>query len=156
MDYPKFIVSNQKDESNKYTKGGRGVHSLLQLSVRWPCHIWLVGRIKLASLKAIFGWGWGLLVYPILLFSLPLSGRCPDMTEILLTWTLSLNQSINAEYFYVLHFSPVFILLTCNSCKHVLSIREESSVDPDQMALLEPSDLDLQWFHKRMNPGSAG
>ena len=30
-------------------------------------------------------------VYPILLFSLPLSGRSPDMTEILLTGTLSLN-----------------------------------------------------------------
>ena len=33
-------------------------------------------------------------IYPILLFSLPLSGRSPDMTEILLTGTLSLN-SIN-------------------------------------------------------------
>ena len=40
----------------------------------------------------------GPFVYPILLFSLPLSGRSPDMTEILLTRTLSLNsinQSIN-------------------------------------------------------------
>ena len=33
----------------------------------------------------------GLLVYPIFLFALPLSGRSPDMTEILLTGTLSLS-----------------------------------------------------------------
>ena len=77
--------------------GGRVVHSLLQLSER-PCHIWLVGRMKFASFKANLGWGWGLLVYPILLFSLPLSGRSPDMTEILLTGTLSkLTQLINIQ-----------------------------------------------------------
>ena len=31
------------------------VHSLLQLSERWPCHIWLVGRMKFASLEANLG-----------------------------------------------------------------------------------------------------
>ena len=35
--------------------------------------------------------GWGLLVYPIPLLSLPLSGRSHDMTEILLSGTLSLT-----------------------------------------------------------------
>ena len=35
--------------------------------------------------------GLGLLVQPIPLFSLPLSGRSPDIIEILLTGTLSLN-----------------------------------------------------------------
>ena len=35
--------------------------------------------------------GVGFLVYPILLFSLPLSGRSDVMTKILLTGTLSLN-----------------------------------------------------------------
>ena len=40
-----------------------------------------------------FWWGWGLLVYPILLFSLPLAERSPSMTEILLTGTLHINSS---------------------------------------------------------------
>ena len=43
--------------------------------------------MKYASLEANLGAGRGLLVYPILLFYLP----HPDMTEILLTRTLSLN-----------------------------------------------------------------
>ena len=52
--------------------------------------------MKLASLEANLGGGRGLLVYPILLFPLfflsdSLSGRHCDMTEILLTGTLSLN-----------------------------------------------------------------
>ena len=47
----------------------------------------LVGSMKFASFETNLGGGWGLLVYPILLFSLPLSGRSPDMTEILLTGT---------------------------------------------------------------------
>ena len=85
---------------------GRVVHSLLQLSERWPCHIWPVGRMKFASLEANLGGGWGLRVfYPILLFSLPLSGKIPDMTEILLTGTLSLN-SIN-------QFTGLWLLLLC-------------------------------------------
>ena len=68
--------------------GDRVVRALLQLSERWSCHIWLVYRMKFATL----GSG-GLLVYPILFFSLPLSGRSPmsDVTEILLTGTLNLN-----------------------------------------------------------------
>ena len=53
--------------------GVRVVHSLLQLSERWPYHIWLDGRMKFASLEANLGGGGGLLVYPILLFFLPLS-----------------------------------------------------------------------------------
>ena len=68
------------------------MQSLLQLSERWPSHIWLVGRIKFVSLEASFSLNRGLLVNPILL-----SGWSPDMTEILLTWKLyhiSINQSI--------------------------------------------------------------
>ena len=57
--------------------------SLLQL--------WLVGWVKFATLKANFGGGRILLVYPILLFSLTLSVRSLEMTEILLTGTYSLN-----------------------------------------------------------------
>ena len=57
-------------------------------------HIWLVGRMKFASIVANLGGSWGILVYPTLLFSLPLSGRSLNMTEILLIGTLSLN-SIN-------------------------------------------------------------
>ena len=34
---------------------GTVVNSLLQLSERWPCHIWLVGRMKFATLEANFG-----------------------------------------------------------------------------------------------------
>ena len=69
------------------------MHSLLQLSERSPCHIWLVGRMKFASLEAHLDGGQGLLVDPIL-FSPSLSGRSPDMTEILLTRILSFN-SVN-------------------------------------------------------------
>ena len=54
------------------------------------CHILPVYMMRGGK----FGGGWGLLVYPILLFYLPLSGSSPDMTVILLTGTLSLN-SIN-------------------------------------------------------------
>ena len=46
--------------------------------------------MKFASFEANFGWDRSLLVYPILLFSLPLSGRSTDKTDIL-TGTLSLN-----------------------------------------------------------------
>ena len=48
----------------------------------------------------------------------------------------------HAEIFYLLlvlpHFCPVN--LQHSSCMHVFSI----SVDPDQLALLESADLDLQ------------
>ena len=69
--------------------GSRVVRPLLQLSERWPCHIWLVEEVKFASHEANVGWG--LLFYLVFLFSLPLSGRCPDMTEPLLTGTLGIN-----------------------------------------------------------------
>ena len=65
------------------------VCSLLQLSQRWSCHTWPVGRMQFASLEANLDLG--LLVYHIHLFSLPLSGRSPDVTEILLTGTSSFN-----------------------------------------------------------------
>ena len=41
--------------------------------------------MKFASLEVFLGGGWGLLVYPILIFYLPLSGRSPGMTELFLT-----------------------------------------------------------------------
>ena len=63
---------------------------VLQLSVRWPCNIWLVGRMKFASLVTT-----GLLSYPILLFSL--SVRSPDMTEKLLAGTINLNSIITSQ-----------------------------------------------------------
>ena len=42
------------------------VHSLLQLSERWPCHVWIVGRMKFASLVSILVGVVAFLVYPIL------------------------------------------------------------------------------------------
>ena len=72
------------------TIGVVGWYALRQLSERWPYHIWPGGKIKFTSLEANLGGGWGLLVYHIL-FSLLLSGRSPDMVEILLTGILSLN-----------------------------------------------------------------
>ena len=52
--------------------------------------------MKFASLEANLGGGEGLLVYPILLFSLHLSERSLDMNDILLTGTfIALTQSIN-------------------------------------------------------------
>ena len=76
------------------TFGGKEAQSLLQLSESWPCQIWLVGRMKFASLEANLCLGQGLLVNPILLFFLPPSERSHDMTEILLNLMLNLN-SIN-------------------------------------------------------------
>ena len=35
--------------------GGSVVCFLLQLSERWSCHIWVIGRIKFASLEANLG-----------------------------------------------------------------------------------------------------
>ena len=66
------------------------VHSLLQLWMRWPCHIWLVGGMKFASLDANLSGGWGLLVY-LILFTLSLPERSPNMTDILLTGTLHIK-----------------------------------------------------------------
>ena len=63
------------------------------LSESWCCHIWLVGRMKFAALDAK-GRGRGILVCPILLFSLHLFEMSPNMIEILLTGPKSRN-SIN-------------------------------------------------------------
>ena len=54
-------------------------------------------------------------------------------------------------------FYPFFNLQNF-SCKHVISIRVEHSVDRIQIRWLhqKPSDLDLQCFQKRINLGSAG
>ena len=55
-------------------------------------------------------------------------------------WTARLlNNPCHADYFYVLHSSPIFspVNLQLSSCKHVFSISVENTVDPDQMALLE-------------------
>ena len=72
--------------------GGWVMRSLLRLTEKWPCHVWH------ASLEAFFVGG--LLVYLILLFYTPLSLRSPNMTEISLTGTLSLN-SINQFNFKI-------------------------------------------------------
>ena len=53
------------------TVGGRELRSLLELLAIWSCHIWLVVRIKFASLVANLSLGQGLLVYHILLFFPP-------------------------------------------------------------------------------------
>ena len=53
------------------TVGGRELRSLLELLAIWSCHIWLVVRIKFASLMANLSLGHGLLFYHILLFFLP-------------------------------------------------------------------------------------
>ena len=59
-----------------------------------PCcsfHTWLVDRVKFASLDTNLGGGWGLFSLSYSFVSTSVSGRSPDMTEILLTGTLSLN-----------------------------------------------------------------
>ena len=71
------------------------VHSLLQLPEIWPCHIWLVGRMKFASLEAKMDGGRTLLVYPNLLFHSASLLKSLNMTEILLTGTYSLNSIEN-------------------------------------------------------------
>ena len=60
---------------------GRVVCYLLQLSERCPCHILFVGMMEFASLEARLG---------LVPFSLYHSSFL-DMTEISLTYTLSLN-----------------------------------------------------------------
>ena len=57
------------------------------------CHIWTVGRMKLASLEARRGGGLGF----VSLFHSSLSGKLPRITEILLTGILSLY-SIDQTY----------------------------------------------------------
>ena len=74
------------------------VRSLLQLSEIWPFHIWLFVWMEFASLEANLG-GVGALLSISFFFSLPLSGRSSDMTEILLTGDLSQN----SIYEYLVH-----------------------------------------------------
>ena len=72
-----------------WTLGGRLVRSLLQLSERWPCHIWLVGRMKFALLGANLGGSryFSLSHSSFLSPCLEGGGGGPSMTEILLTGT---------------------------------------------------------------------
>ena len=52
--------------------------------------------------------------------------------------------------------SPFYhVNLQHSSSKHVVSIRVENNVDPDQMASQEPADLDLSYFLKKINLDSA-
>ena len=63
-----------------------------------------------------------------------------------------------AEYLFMYNTPLLFypVNMQHSSFKHAFSIGVENSVDPDQMASLKPSDLDLQRFQKRIIPGSAG
>ena len=60
-------------------------------------------------------------------------------------------------FFYVLHSSPIFIMLICRtfSNKHAFISSVEKSVDPDQLASEKPADLDLHCFQNRIYRGSA-
>ena len=70
------------------------VHSLLQLSETWPCHILFVGRMKFTCIKTNLGGCWDLFsLFHSSFLSPSLSEKSPDMTEILLTGTLFLNSS---------------------------------------------------------------
>ena len=53
----KKLDCNRKGYQQVICGSGTLVCSLLQLSERWPCHIWLVGRKKFASLMANSGGG---------------------------------------------------------------------------------------------------
>ena len=63
----------------------------------------------------------------------------------------------HAKYFmYYIHSNIHLVNMQQFSCKHILSIRVENSVDPDQMASSRPADLDIYCFQKRINQGLAG
>ena len=69
---------------------------------RWPCHIWLVDRLKFASLEDLpFNLSHSSFLSP------SLWERSPDMNEILLTGTLSHN-AINTSILYSNDFRWVF------------------------------------------------
>ena len=61
--------------------------------------------MKFAPLYADMDGGWDLLVYPIAIFSLHLSGRSNDMTDILWTGTLGLNSIIQTKFKPLARFS---------------------------------------------------
>ena len=60
--------------------------NILALYAQMDSSFWSYNDIFFTWSK--FGWGLGILVYPIILFSLPLSDRSPDMTG-----TLCLNSN---------------------------------------------------------------
>ena len=71
-------------------------------------------------------------------------GANPIVKTIKIIISLPQSQHLNtchAGYFYVLHSSPIFILLTWlhSSFKQVFSIQVKNSVDPDQMSSSEAS-----------------
>ena len=92
-----------------FQRGGPAIFGLWQDEI---CSVW--GK---------YGRGQDLLVCPILLLTLPFSGRSPDMTEILLTGLLSTN-SINMWF----HFPRK--LTASNYFKN--SIIVSNGLDPDQ------------------------
>ena len=87
---------------------------------RKSCHIWLGGRINVASPEANLGGGQGIIAYPVFLFSHPLSGRSPDISEILLTRTLCLNSidefSQLIQFIYDMGRNEIFISLEIFVC----------------------------------------
>ena len=64
--------------------------------MRWPCHIWLFDRKKFTSLETNLGVG--AFEYVPFFFSLFLSGKSSDMTEILLTGTLRLKSIKSTKF----------------------------------------------------------
>ena len=88
-----------------YTVGGKNVRSLLQLSERWLCHIWLVGRMKIWVWVRAFSQSY----YSFL-------GGPPNMTEILLTWKL--NQSINPNKYYD-NLNPLYLSIPGKTKYHL-------------------------------------
>ena len=75
-------------------------------------------------------------------------------------WKVSLkilNSGIILKTFtHVNYTPPYFILLTCSTPVISMYLRSDlKSVDPDQIALSEVADQDLQCFQKQINLGSA-
>ena len=64
------------------------------------------------------------------------------------------NNPCHAESFYVLHSSPIFILITC-SVPVIISMYTLEA-EWKTVWILMPADLDLRCFQKMINPGSAG
>ena len=64
----------------------------------------------------------------------------------------------HTEYFYVLHSSPIFTLLTCTIPIASMFFQSEWKTVWIKIRWLcwKPVDLDLQCFQKSVNPGSAG
>ena len=73
------------------TVADRELRTFLERLAICSCHIWLVVRIKCASLAAYLSLCQGLLVYPILLVILPPSRTNPGMPGELLTGMFNHN-----------------------------------------------------------------